>query len=279
MGIKSKLVTLVAGLIGLSSFSQAPEFSQQYRQRLGGAVQELGVVVGDFDKNAKSALLSREEALGKLQGSKEQFVQDRGNSMGKTINRFDKLAIQQANLESSNGYMQPLFVLQNPDLELVKGAWSIYQPAIPLNKEGAVYGGFGALFAMLLARLGIGGWRGSRRRAKKNAVLGKPAKSKSDKVLVAQVEASNAAGIDVTTGLEPSGVEYAKSLENLDNIQDLENFELTAKKTSFSEIAARKSSLLAVEEQHANAMQFRQKIHGEVDPAGKVVRMRRPTKS
>lgn len=279
MGIKSKLVTLVAGLIGLSSFSQAPEFSQQYRQRLGGAVQELGVVVGDFDKNATSALLTREDALNKLQNSSEPFVQDRGNSMGKTIERFAKLEIQQSNMESANAYMQPLHVLQNSDLELVKGAWAIYQPAIPLNEEGAAYGGVGALLAMLLARLGIGGWRRNRRQAKKNTVLGKPAKSKSDKVLVAQVAAANSIEINKDTGLEPSEQERAKSLENLENISDLENVGFTNKKSSFSKKAAIKPLLAAVDSPHAKAMQFRQKIYGEVDHAGKVVQLRTPTKS
>lgn len=276
MGIKSKLVTIVAGLIGLSSFSQAPEFSQQYRQRLGGAVQELGVVVDGFDKNATSALLTRDDALRKLKNSSEQFVQDRGNSMGKTINRFTKLEIQQSKLDSTNGYMQPIYVLQNPDLEIIKGVWSIYQPAIPLNKEGAVYGGIGGLFAMLLAQLGIGGWRRTRKQAKKNAVLGKRAKSKSDKVLVAQVAASSVAGYD--TSLEPS-VKSLEYPEKIDGIHDLENVERAANDARNADKERKNSLLFAVDDQDANAMQFRQKIYGEVDLDGKIVRLRRPTKS
>ena len=279
MGIKSKLVTIVAGLIGLSSFSQAPEFSQQYRQRLGGAVQELGVVVEDFDRNATSALLTRKDALSKLKNSTEQFVQDRGSSMGKTIDRFTKLGIQQSKLNIANGYMKPIYVFQNPDLEIVKGAWSIYQPAIPLNKEGAVYGGLGGVFAMLLAQLGIGGWRRTRKQAKKNAVLGTRAKSKSDKVLVAQVAASSSTGYGNNTSLEPMGVENAKSLENIDDIHDLEKVVLSTSHARISSIERSKPLLSAVDDRHANAMQFRQKIYGEVDPAGKIVRLRRPTKS
>lgn len=258
MGIKSKLVTLVAGLVGLSSFSQAPEFAQQYKQRLGGAVQELGVVVGDFDTNAKNALLTRDDALNKLQGSSEQFVQDRGNSMAKTIDRFTELETQQINMNAANAYMQPVHVLQNPDMELVKGAWSIYQPAIPLNKESALWGGVGAFFAMLLAQLGIGGWMraglSGGKQTKKNAVLGKRAASKSDKVLVAQVAASS-----------PPGYGDLTSYDNLLDDELLSDGSINKEN---------KPLLAAVDDRHADAMQFRQKIYGEVDPDGKVVQLR-----
>jgi len=36
---------LIVGLMGAAFFAQAPEFAQQYRQRLGGAVEELRRVV------------------------------------------------------------------------------------------------------------------------------------------------------------------------------------------------------------------------------------------
>lgn len=289
MGIKSKLVTLVAGLVGLSSFSQAPEFAQQYKQRLGGAVQELGIVVGDFDTNAKNALLTRNDALKKLQGSSEQFVQDRGNSMAKTIGRFTNLETQQTKMDAANSYMQPLHVLQNPDLELVKGAWSIYQPAIPLNKQGAVYGGIGAFLAMLLAQLGIVGWRrlfSGKSREQTNTVLGKRAASKSDKVLVAQVAASNSANYHDLTNLEYSGVDISKTFEKMSGIQDLKDIGLAASDDFLSDNLlsdgsideSNKPLLAAVDERHADAMQFRQKIYGEVDLDGKVVRLRPKSK-
>jgi hypothetical protein len=38
-------IAVRAGLIG----SQAPEFEQPYRQRLGGALEELNRIVSEFD--------------------------------------------------------------------------------------------------------------------------------------------------------------------------------------------------------------------------------------
>jgi hypothetical protein len=41
-------IALIAGLVG----SQGPEFAQQYRQRIGGALDELKRIVADFDDEA-----------------------------------------------------------------------------------------------------------------------------------------------------------------------------------------------------------------------------------
>ena len=51
------------GLLGAASFSQLPEFTQQYTQRLGGAVDELVHFVAEFDTDAAQTGLSRVEAL------------------------------------------------------------------------------------------------------------------------------------------------------------------------------------------------------------------------
>ena len=71
MGLRSKTVSAVGALAGLALFSQAPEFAQQYRQRIGGAVDELRIVVADFDRDAATSQMTRDEALDELTGSGE----------------------------------------------------------------------------------------------------------------------------------------------------------------------------------------------------------------
>ena len=51
-----RALTLAGGLTGAAVSSQFPEFSQQYTQRLGGAVDALAVVVADFDAMALALL-------------------------------------------------------------------------------------------------------------------------------------------------------------------------------------------------------------------------------
>ena len=58
-----KLVKISGG-VGLGVLlSQFPEYSQQYVQRLGGAVDELKTVVSDFDTSAQATGSTREGAV------------------------------------------------------------------------------------------------------------------------------------------------------------------------------------------------------------------------
>ena len=64
-----QLVNMCGGAVFLAAASQFPEYSQQYVQRLGGAVDELRLVVADFDKSAAGVGLSRDAALASMTGN------------------------------------------------------------------------------------------------------------------------------------------------------------------------------------------------------------------
>ncbi len=164
MGLRSKTVSVAGALAGLALFSQAPEFTQQYRQRIGGAVDELKVVVADFDRDAAASQMTREEALGELTTSADPFARDRGRSMTRTVGRFDRLQNQQTLLEGAHPFTRPLFVLQNPDRHVLTGAWEIFEPAVPLTIAGLVYGGAGGLLFLGFTRAGIAANRRRKRR-------------------------------------------------------------------------------------------------------------------
>ena len=59
-------IALLAGLIG----SQGPEFAQQYRQRLGGALEELNRIVSEFDAEVRRHNLTPRRGL---EAAREQF--------------------------------------------------------------------------------------------------------------------------------------------------------------------------------------------------------------
>lgn len=156
MGLISKTFTLGCAIAGLAVASQMPEFAQQYRQRLAGAVEELRVVVADFDRDADSVGQSRAEALDSMLQSTETFPRERGRSMKRTINRHEHLLDTQKALENAEPVSRPVIMLTSPDAKILEGTWMAFEPAVPLNVPGAVWGGFGALLASLLARLPIG---------------------------------------------------------------------------------------------------------------------------
>ena len=62
-------IAVLAGLIG----SQGPEFTQQYRQRLGGALEELNRIVAEFDAEAGRENLTRARGFGPARAQRRPF--------------------------------------------------------------------------------------------------------------------------------------------------------------------------------------------------------------
>ncbi len=170
MGITSKSSTIVSAAMGLALFSQAPEFANHYQQRIGGAIDELRQVVEDFDQDADRSGMSRNKAVEQMIESQEKFPKDRGMSMQRTFTRFDSLTNQKLKMDRAHPVTRPLFILANPDLKVIDGAWEDYRPALPLTLAGVAYGVVGLLCFAIIVRLVIGGWRRVRRRRNDEAL-------------------------------------------------------------------------------------------------------------
>ena len=164
MGLISKSWTLGCAMLGLAALSQFPEFAQQYRQRIGGGIDELATVIADFDKDAAERGLNREQGLVALGNSVEELPQLRAKSMRKTIDRFENLTDQRDALEQAAPAWRPIHVLKYPDPQTLKGAWEIFEPAVPLTLAGLIWGGAGALGAGLIGRAPVSLTRRARRR-------------------------------------------------------------------------------------------------------------------
>src|SRR5438552_921836 len=95
-----RLLVGVAAAVGALMSSQFPEFAQQYRQRLGGALQEMRHIVGDFDAAAAEHNLTRTQALMRYSESSEPFLQNQRANVQRTIDRYEQLADQRARLDS-----------------------------------------------------------------------------------------------------------------------------------------------------------------------------------
>lgn len=115
MGLIARIIAIVAGLAGGTIFSQAPEFAQQYRQRIGGAIDELRVIVEDFNAQAAEHHLDRQQALNAYAQSPDDFLRDRGVSMRSTITRYETLLSQQLHLGTAAPVAKPFILLQDAD--------------------------------------------------------------------------------------------------------------------------------------------------------------------
>lgn len=153
MATTRQTLTLLSALTGAVAVGQAPEFAQQYMQRLGGALDELAVVVADFDADAARNGLSRLEALETHQNSATPLFRDRGVSMLRTIDRYEALLDQAARFERLPPVARPLVLATGPDNRLMTGAWRAFEPALPLTPHGLAWTAFGFIAGVALAWL------------------------------------------------------------------------------------------------------------------------------
>lgn len=155
------------GIVSGAGFSQFPEFSQQYLQRLGGAVDELSTVVSDFDRSAATFGMTRHQALEEMSGS--PFLQRRQADLRRTISRYEELSEAYIALRYAGPFTRFYEVQHMGDPEILSGTWQDYRPAVPLTFEGGMFSLFGFLvgYGSLSALIKI--VRPSRRRNKPTA--------------------------------------------------------------------------------------------------------------
>lgn len=147
-----RTIALVGGLGGAVGFSQFPEFSQQYVQRLGGAVDELQQFVAEFDADAAEAGMDRAGALADLaQGG--TFGAARAETMTNTIARFDRLAESYRLIKDAGPFMRAYSVAHLNDGEIARATYDDFRPALPLTFEGLFF----AIAGLLAGALSVGG--------------------------------------------------------------------------------------------------------------------------
>ncbi|WP_425089512.1 DUF2937 family protein [Stappia sp.] len=149
--------TLVLGVAVVSgaTTSQLPEFAQQYRQRMGGAIDALSQVVTDFREDAANNGLTVPEALQRLSTAQDPLVVLRGQRMEQSIDRLAALTRQRAALQEAGPFARLGTFVTDLDPQLASATYDDFEPAVPVTMEGAVAAGGGFLAAVL--GLGLAG--------------------------------------------------------------------------------------------------------------------------
>ncbi len=150
-----RVITMFAGGLAAVLASQAPEFTQQYGQRLGGAVDELRAVVERFDQDARRNGLSREGGLNRLETSADPFLAARGASMRSTVQRYDGLSGQRQAMMAPDVLTRVGAVVRNYDGEIARAAWRDYKPALPLTLEGLLFAVIGFSGGVLVTAITV----------------------------------------------------------------------------------------------------------------------------
>jgi hypothetical protein len=148
-----RTIGLALGLLGGVAAAQAPEFAQQYTQRLGGAVDELRRQVAVLESDARASGTTRDGAVDRLRGNADQLVARRGEAARDDIARLARLSAQQQALVSATSPLgRVVAMLRDPDLPVAEAAYRDFSPAVPTSADGLAAGLIGFLAAW-------GSWR------------------------------------------------------------------------------------------------------------------------
>jgi hypothetical protein len=149
----ARTVGLAFGLLGGVVASQAPEFGQQYRQRLGGAIDELNRVVTRFDEDARATGQERDSAIDQLRQNPDRLTSLQGAAMRANIERRDRLEGQRQAFAEAGPFARLGLLLREGDTDLARAAYRDFEPAIPTTQEGFVTAVLGFLLGYGLSRL------------------------------------------------------------------------------------------------------------------------------
>ena len=141
----ARTVGLAFGLLGGLVASQAPEFGQQYRQRLGGAIDELNRVVTRFDEDARATGQERDSAIDQLRQNPDRLTSLQGAAMRANIERRDRLEGQRQAFAEAGPFARLGLLLREGDTDLARAAYRDFEPAVPTTQEGFVTAAIGFL--------------------------------------------------------------------------------------------------------------------------------------
>ncbi|MFW2587633.1 DUF2937 family protein [Sagittula sp. SSi028] len=138
----TRVLALGAGLTGALGASQFPEFSQQYMQRLGGAVDELSRQITRYEADASAAGLSLPLYLGAL-AAEGPLAKTQAANMAADITRFEDLSEDLSALQNAGPFMRAKLATHLGDRQIWSRAREAFEPAVPATFEGATFAGTG----------------------------------------------------------------------------------------------------------------------------------------
>ena len=142
-------IALMAGLLG----SQGPEFAQQYRQRIGGALEELNRIVAEFEAESAREHLTPVQAIDRLEQNDDPLARERGEDMAQTIKRAGRLEEQLDTMRSA-GPLKRLYVMAKDfDPEIAERTLDNYEPAAPLSLEALTAAALAAIWGWAATHL------------------------------------------------------------------------------------------------------------------------------
>ena len=147
---------LLAGALGAAVFSQLPAFARQYLQRLGGHLAEAEARATQIHIDAASFGLSTDAYLARFLDSPAHALE--GQRMQISLAAARSLREAHDALLDSPAWKLPITLVSHLDPALAKATLGIYEAALPLSPQGALYALSGCLIGIALPR-GFAAWQ------------------------------------------------------------------------------------------------------------------------
>jgi len=144
--IIDRIVAVIGGII----FFQIPAFIIQYKQRLGGHVDELSRLIAQYKSSAAKYGKTVEEYIALHLNSGVNEIVSTGEFMTENMKRFDELSLALKNLSESSGITKLFVFFKSMDLDILRGTYKDFVPGISFNLESIAYCIVGVIFSMLL---------------------------------------------------------------------------------------------------------------------------------
>ena len=133
------LIDRILCVAGAVLFSQAPEFMQQYLQRLGGHLAEARRQLAQFEEVARQAGRTLHELAAQYAANADPAVVGMSRLIGETETRVAVLSTSESALRATSVWERPFVFLRQLDWEIARGTGDIYKPAVPTTLEGMLY--------------------------------------------------------------------------------------------------------------------------------------------
>ncbi len=142
-------IYIIAGIIVALMLSQFPEFYQQYRQRLGGTLDELNRQVQALDERAANVQMTRYNYVRHLTSNPDTATKQEGEHLTHLLTRQYDVDVAIKDLDDAK--VQEIFikVIFHLDIKTAEATARDYKPALPLSIEGGLYTLIGFLFGYI----------------------------------------------------------------------------------------------------------------------------------
>jgi hypothetical protein len=147
-----RLALFFAMLFGIVC-AQFPEYAQQYRQRLGGALDELNAIIARFDTDAAQNGLSEDQGVTHLRDNPDSLVRAQGNQMKDLITRRERLQRQAQTFTDDGSFKRVWELATQADPHIAWRAYQSFEPGVPVTSEGFVSAAIGFVIGGGLIKL------------------------------------------------------------------------------------------------------------------------------